>query len=92
MSVQCKALVVAMFPCVSDSFFSHPRVLYRSKTKFDLQDEVEEWKRPEDFNKAALEAKHLIDIADENKVVTIQYFPKWCSRREGVGVVEETIF
>lgn len=34
--------------------------------KLDL-DEVEAWKRPEDFNRASLETKHLIDIADENK-------------------------
>ncbi|XP_065070812.1 calumenin-like [Rhopilema esculentum] len=34
--------------------------------KLDL-DEVEEWKRPEDFNKASLEARHLIAMADENQ-------------------------
>eukprot|EP00794_Sanderia_malayensis_P018019 gene18019-19823_t len=34
--------------------------------KLDL-DEVEDWKRPEDFNRASLETKHLIDIADDNK-------------------------
>ena len=33
-----------------------------------IKDEVEEWKRPEDFNKAALEARHLIEMADEDQV------------------------
>ena len=43
--------------------------LYVLKTGFHLQDEVEIWKRPEDFNRAALETKHLIDVADSNKVL-----------------------
>ena len=37
------------------------------------KDEVEAWKRPEDFNKAALEARHLIEMTDENEVLNYRF-------------------
>ena len=35
---------------------------------FVFQKEIEEWRRPRNFNKALGEAQHLIDYADMNKV------------------------
>ena len=34
-----------------------------------FQKEMEEWRRPKNFNKALGEAQHLIEYADMNKVI-----------------------